>query len=220
MQPELRFHTIVVSATVVVMFGAIVFVQPLVQPLSTSVKVAGFVIAALASAGTYKSLAGLLDFVLRKWRWLREKLLGDTYLEGTWVGFFVGHGGDVRLFYEHFRQTLTSLVIQGNSYELDNTSHGDWVSVTANHDAANGRLLYAYTCNIISRSVQHEGIAVFNVRRPTPNAPADSLEGYSADLVDGHRSPSREIKVSTHFLDRKSAIEKAREFARSEGALK
>lgn len=219
MEPELRFHTIVVAVTVVVMFLAIVFLSPAIQPLSTSVKSLGAVIAMLASIGTYRGLAMMVSMLLRRSRWLREKLLGDYYLEGTWVGFFVGQADDVRFVVEHFRQSLTSIVIQGNSYSDDGRSHANWVTEATHFDARRGTLFYSYTCNILSRHVPHEGIALFNVQRPSTNESANSIEGYVADLVDGDRQPVREIKVSTEFLDRQTAIQKAREFAILEGVL-
>jgi hypothetical protein len=74
-------------------------------------------------------------------------------------------------------------------------------------------LIYSYRCEILARKVTHQGIAVFDFQRASASAAPHAMEGYSADLTDGVRTPSKEKKVSDTFLDNKQALEAARAFA-------
>lgn len=47
---------------------------------------------------------------------IKKKILGNYYLEGTWVGFFVGNSGKIRYICERFEQSLEGIIIQGSSY--------------------------------------------------------------------------------------------------------
>lgn len=202
-----------------VMFATITLLLPKLAPLGVTYKWLGSAIALVASAGVYHFLANVLSSILGRVRWLREKLYGEMYLEGTWVGYFKGHGGDIRLFVERYKQSLIALNIQGNSYTEQGAPHANWTSETAHFDSERGVLHYFSQTNILSRKGPEESVCRLNVQ-PDPNGgPPCSMEGYAADLVDGNRVGIRQIKASSYDLAWQAAIAEARALAENDGAL-
>jgi hypothetical protein len=195
---------------VAIMFAAISGLVPLLQGVSTKVTLLAGVTGMLASAGTYKILAGLLSTLLRRFPWVKRIFLGPYYMEGTWVGHFIGHAGDVRYVVETFEQELDSLCIRGYSFTADDVQHGQWTSEAAQIDTARGKLTYTYTCDILTRGVPHQGVGVFDLQRKSKTSPPHAILGYVADVVDGQRLPVKEVRISNTSLLPEDALGRAK----------
>jgi len=210
MSPETKFHSLVLGLIVPLMFGVVAYLIPFIQRATWLEVIGGAIAAFFASAGAYKLVAAGLVWLLRQSRWLKSKLLGSYYMEGTWVGYFIGRGGHVRYVIETFEQDLSSLIIRGASYSTDHQRHGQWVSEASFVDAHRGRLIYTYTCDILSRGVALQGVGTFQFERESERAAPYRIEGYVADLVDGRRLPVVEEKISSRVLPFADALLKAK----------
>src|SRR5215208_4704616 len=147
MTPETKFHSLVLGLTVTVMLSVILLLVPYIQEATVMQAFLGAVSALLLSSGIYRVIAMGLVELLRRSRWLKSKLLGPYYLEGTWVGYFEGHEGDIRYVVEVFEQDLSSLTIVGRSYTIDGRAHAQWASEAASLDVRHGRLI-TYTSSL------------------------------------------------------------------------
>ena len=171
----------------------------------------GFCFAGLISLGIYRFLTLFLLNIFRKSKWFKKYILGAYYLEGTWVGFFIGNENRIRYFVETFEQDLNSLVIRGKSFKDEGAYHGSWIAETSNIDIKLGKLSYNYTTDAIGNTFINPGIAIFNFERPSAQKPPNKLIGFSSDLYNPNKLKAMEIKISedTSF-ETENAIQEAK----------
>lgn len=216
MTPETRFHSLVVGCTVAVMFIVLSAVIPLLQsihlPLGIKISL-GPVIAFLTSAATYQTVTKALIALLRHSPWLKQKILGPFYVEGTWAGYLIDTDGKLYYVIERFEQELTSLVIKGSAYTATGEPVSRWQADATNINGQSGTLTYSYTCDPLDDGTVHQGLAVFDFKRHRSTAPPYAIEGYAADVLNGRRMPSNEKKASSLFLEDSAALEIAKSVA-------
>jgi|GEM_PF-920263 len=216
MSPEGRFHSLVVTITVSLMFlGTVVFL-PFIQASHLPGKIVAWQVALLASSGTYNLVAKGLKQLLRGVRKVKQWILGPSYLEGTWIGYFTDQHHCPYYVIEHFEQDLMNLIIRGVAYYENGETYAQWSSTTTNIDVHPGMLIYSYTCDVYQSKMSHQGIAVFNLWRNSVTKPPYRIEGYTADLVNNVRTSSREKKLSTDFIETQKALGEAKRFAEKE----
>ncbi len=207
MKPELKFHSACISLST-----AIVFLIWLGLTVTiTAYPWLAVVLSALISLGLYRALALVLLSLLRNVRVVKKFILGPYYMEGTWVGFFVGHDDSVRLIIEIFEQDLGSLVIRGQAFREDGSYHGSWIAENATFEPKRGRLSYYYEADVVGNSFINPGIARFDIQRAAPHRPAETMTGYSSDLFSPAKLLAFEEKVTDlTFLETKGAFEAAK----------
>lgn len=216
MTPEAKFHSTIVALVVPIMYFSLRAVLPHLPPAGASRTVGESVIALFASLGVYKLLAQVFMTSFRHFNAVKRWVLGPYYLEGTWVGYYTGSSGDVGYTVETIEQDLSTLVLKGASYSADGNLLARWETNSATVDPVKGTLTYAHICDVIGIAVPHQGIGVFDLRRPAANTPADEIEGYSADLTHGRRARSHEKKISDRGLKKTEAFPEAVNFARDQ----
>jgi hypothetical protein len=208
--PAANFHGLVSVVTVYLMYVATTHFGPAVKQALADSLVAGGAAAALAAFATYRLLSSGLLWLLRKSVWLRARILGSRFVHGTWVGFFVGHSGERRYVVEHFEQDLERLSISGRSYTQEAEAHAQWSTEAATVDADRGRLIYSYTCDVLTRTTTEQGVGVFQFEREAVDAAPTAIAGYVADLADGERKPVHQVKISNRLMPWSEAIREAR----------
>ena len=211
MTPERKFNSAVLSAMVFIVFLGVGFLAPRIQSIPFWQQAVAAVAAMLASAGTYGLIASFLSALIRKNRIVKKFTLGPYYMEGTWVGYFVGHAGDLRYVVEILEQELESLIIRGYSFAEDGRQHGQWTSEAAYVDIRLGKLTYMYTCDILTRGVPYQGIGVFDLQRPSASEPPTAIHGYVADLVDGQRLPVKESRIADYTMSLDQGVNEAKQ---------
>jgi hypothetical protein len=182
-----------------VMYAVIQHVMPLLAVPGEWAAYAKPIGALLLSAGIYKLLATLLLASARRLKFVKRHLLGPHYLQGTWVGRFDG-GGSTFYTVELFEQTLSSLQIRGSAFGPNDETYARWISVSTAVNAEKGSLTYTYDCHKSADHVSFQGIGLFLFERDDEASPPTRMNGYSADLIDGHRSDNSERKVSDDLL--------------------
>jgi len=197
------------GATVALMFSSLMWLQPYLAQLSTTYQLAGTAASALIAVGVYRLLAGGLLWLFKKSRWLRKKILGNGFLEGTWVGHYL-HGTEHRFTIEHIDQTSGVTVIRGREFGNDGRTRASWSSDTVSIDLARMQLVYAYTCKVFERKHVQQGLGVFSMVSEVSGEPANKLDGYAVDLIDGDPDPNTEFKILDKEMKDEDAISKAR----------
>src|SRR6185369_8187169 len=139
-----RLAQLALGFTVTLMFSALLWVQPYVKVWSATYQIAGSVAAGLASVGIYRLLAGALLWLFRRWRLLRRLMLGESFLEGTWVGHYI-HQDQHRFTVEHIDQSSGDTIIRGREFNAAGATRANWASDTVSIDVIRMQLIYAYT---------------------------------------------------------------------------
>jgi len=169
------------------------------------------IIAAILSAtGLYSILSVFLNYLFNRVKLLKRILLGDKYLEGTWVGVFEGKSGQKRYLVEIFKQSLERLQITGESFDENGNVLGRWNSETTSIDNIKAVLIYSYQCDLLARKESYHGMAKFNIHQEEKSKVPNVLRGYSTDLIDGKRQNAFESKLSNNELDVTNAFERAK----------
>jgi hypothetical protein len=209
MSPVAKFNALLASTTVSIMFFVIVALAPILRGASDYVPFLGVVAGFLVSAGTYRILAIVLRWMMGRSHRVRALVLGPSYMYGTWIGWFRGHSGELRLMVEHFNQDLDSLVITGHSFHLDGSDHGQWHSDAVSLDAPTGRLTFTYAFDTFSRSRSLAGVHNSLFERKSPSEPPYAYKGLAHDLNDTTRIGVYSEKLSNDFISSKDAFASA-----------
>jgi len=213
MNPLERFHSLVTAATVVIMFGVLVFLPRFTDGHAVTALMAP-IIALLGSPCIYRALSWSLALTLKRLRLLRSCLLGPSYIEGTWVGYNLISHEELHLVVEIVDQDLNNVTLKGESYDVEGQFLARWHSVSVGLDVTNARLIYAYSCDSVQpREKVIKGIAEFDLYRKSKFSRMTEMRGLVADLRTYARKEAIEVKVSNSPLDHLEAIKLAKSYA-------
>lgn len=208
MNPELRFHSIVIGITTGLVFLIWLFFNRLIVVYP----VTAVVLSGLISIGIYKAVAMLLLSLFRNIQIVKKFILGPEFMEGIWAGFFIGHKSNVRLVVETFEQDLNRTVIRGRVYDDNGNYRGSTIAEDATIDVIRAKLTYHYQADPIGTTFINQGIACFDLERSHPNKSPVSIVGFSSDLFNPQKLLAFEDKISDKKnLDKDELIEKAKE---------
>ncbi len=207
MNPELKFHSFIISVTTALVF--LVWIS--LNKIITDYPFFSVILSGLISLGIYRSLTLLVITLLKKYKVIKKFFLGPRYMEGTWIGFFVGNKNQIRYFIEIFEQDLSRTVIRGRVFRDDGVYHGSWIAEDATIDPIRGKLSYRYETDAIGNTFVNPGIASFSLERTASHKPPIRLIGFSSDLFNPHKLMAIEEKESDKLLlDSEIALEKAK----------
>ncbi len=209
MNPELKFHSLIVSGSTLVVFTA----WSQLATLVANYPAISVITASLVSIGIYRLLTIVLLAAFRKSSWVKKFILGPSYMEGTWIGFFIGHDEKTRFFIEAFEQDLSGLVIRGKGFRENGEYHGSWISDNTEINARQGKLTYTYEADVIGNSHINPGLAAFSFERKSKDLPPHSMIGFSSDIFNPKKLKSFEKKISSDTSVKiDDALVQAREF--------
>jgi hypothetical protein len=187
-----RFQSIVLSVTTLIVFyiwfkvGAMILINPYLKIIATS----------LISLSVYNYVASFFLLLFRKSMRIRKYFLGAQFVEGTWVGFYIGLQGNVRYTIEHIEQDFETIIVRGTAYNEMQRFHTSWISSPANVDVVKGEMNYMYELKGIQENMIGTGVAFFSFGRQDQYTAPRTLRGFSADLHHaGQRVRSLEYKI-------------------------
>lgn len=208
MKPLVKLNSIAfaISTSVVFSLWQILLKSQGTNPLIITI------VGVIVSLGLYRITANFIILLIQESTWIKRKFLGPQFLEGTWVGFYIGPSGNQRYLIEKFEQEIDSLVIRGKSFDENLNYHSSWTSSSVNIDVNNGRITYMYELTPLKEIKNNNGICVFNFERDNQYSKPKGLEGFSADIHIGSKVKAKEIKVSDYCkFQENEALEKAKE---------
>lgn len=212
MTPSIKLHSITFGVATALVFTLWSKLFELSQ-LNATVKI---VLGALISLGLYRLIATGLIYLVKTSTAVKKLFLGTYFMEGTWVGFYIGQSGSPRFIIERFEQEIDTLTIRGKSYNEASEYHNEWVAAHVNIDTLHARISYMYECMNIHENTNKNGIAVFNFDRRNQYSSPHRLTGYSADLNIGRRIKALEIKMSDlGKVTEEEALQKAKDIYNS-----
>lgn len=204
-----KISAISVTATSTIIFFGVVFLAPLLSSASGGQQFGSIIVTALTSLGLYKLLSSAMYSLFAKFQKLRKFLLGDAFLEGTWVGHWKHDGKHVYTI-ETISQKDGETQISGRQIGEDGQTQANWSSESSVVDLRRKRLIYVYSCDVYRTSHQQNGIGVFSIIKEDENESPNILDGYAVDMIDGDKDPNREHKINDGIVSMDKAIEQAK----------
>lgn len=209
MKPYNTYRSIVFTLTTAFIF----FFWDLISKIVQMNAVYGILLGGLISLGAYRLLLKVVEFTLLKIPLFKRLAFGDTYLEGVWIGCYIGFEDQPRLYIECFEQSFEGLVVRGRCYTLDYQFKGVWVSEKVIIDHDKGRLSYTYETDMVNSSHKNQGLAVFNFYRDKKDAAPYKMIGFSSDIYSPSKIKSIEVKTDyKKEMDDMILLEKAKAF--------
>lgn len=193
MKPILRFNSIIIGLTTIVVFFGWLNLKDVINAHPGL----GLLAAGLISIGTYRVFFNLLSFLVKHIFWIKQLIFSAYYLEGTWVGYYISQDGRPRFFIEQFEQSIDNMVIRGKSYEQQGEYHGSWIAENPNMNIFTGQLTYQYTANTLINTHINPGLAMFNLERNNSNTPPHMMLGFTSDVYNPNKIRAIEIKISS-----------------------
>lgn len=194
MKPILKFNTVVVGLSTLVMFGIwnLILLIPNVSVMLRSLTV---LISFVTSFGCYQVLVQLFDVLFDHFAPFRKFILGPYNVEGIWVGFSVGIQNDVRFYYEKFSQELDSIYINGQSFTENGGYHGSWVIRNPMIDINAGEMTYCFEADAIKNTFSNPGFGKFAFIRENKETAPTALRGYTSYVYNTNKLLGFELKL-------------------------
>lgn len=212
MTPLAKFNSIIVTATTMIMYMLWLGIEKIDDAYIERYWLLLILVAALTSLGFYRFLTTILEILFKKIKLIKKFILGDRYLEGTWVGVYVGLGGNIRYIFETYEQSLEDVLISGYSYKDNKTVHGKWKAINPIIDCRSKKIIYYYETDMISNSHINQGFASFTMEKTEKGKYYDKMQGFSSDLYCAEKIYAIEEKISEDFWsDRDKILAKAEE---------
>jgi hypothetical protein len=137
------------------------------------------VVETFFSFGFFVMIVKILTYSADKWKWLKKLFLRSLYIEGVWVGFYVGRN-EIVLVIQLMRQTSDAILITGQSFYYNDGKpifRGLWESISMSLNPVNLSLNGVYCADKdegISKGFLNEQF-VINGKKPP-----DTFCGYMA----------------------------------------
>jgi hypothetical protein len=192
MYPIIKLHSIVLGLTTLIVF----YLWEIVSSLAIKYPDLKIPVAAIISIGLYQTILTIIKFVFMRIRFIKKLIFGSSYLEGIWIGFFIGKSDKERFFIETFEQDFNSITIRGQGYRDSEGYYGSWTSQNVHFDVRKGSISYMYETDAIKNSFINPGLAIFTIDRKSINSPPHRLKGFSSDLYHPKKLKSLERKIS------------------------
>lgn len=194
MKPILKFNTLVVGLSTLVMFGIwnLILLIPNESTLFRSLTV---LISFVTSFGCYQLLVQIFDFLFDHVSFFRRFILGPYNVEGVWVGFSVGTQNDVRFYYEKFSQELDEIYINGQSFTENGGYHGSWFIRNPMIDIDAGEMTYCFEADSIKNTFSNPGFGKFAFIRKDKETAPTALRGYTSYVYNTNKLFGFEVKL-------------------------
>jgi hypothetical protein len=170
MSPERRFHAFVLAVTVAIMATALTYAP------KGEYKILEIIVAVLTGTGVREMLLRTIEHLLEHWHGLKAFVLGSSFVEGKWVGFYVEEGRPI-LIIETVRQEWSAVFANGRAFEIDGREFGLWESVGAVVDGNRGIIQGVYSGHF--QPGHYDSIVSFQLEGKVPR----KMFGYVSDIV-------------------------------------
>ena len=200
-----KITAIAIAITTICIFG----LWQIAVPYSIKYEWLKPIIAAAFSYGIYSFLIVTLGRYLPNVKFIKRWLFGRDYLDGVWVGAYVGCTLEPRVFYEEYDQQFETVTVRGRSFLLDGTPHATWTSTSFNISHEHDKIFFTYSAQSFTAEPSGNGYAQFTPVLDNKGRFIRELRGFSFDLHNGIMIPALEKKLDKKS-DEKSLIESAK----------
>lgn len=148
----------------------------------------------MSAYGTYKIVYKIIGFIINFFNKLKKIVLGKYYLDGIWIGVYLGVDNKPTYYIENYYQDWEKIIVKGRCYNTDYSYKGSWDSKNVIMDIDNNKLVYNHATEMINNNFVNIGESTFDIIREHDGKNASKLIGYSKDIFGNNKFKSVEIK--------------------------
>ncbi len=152
------------------------------------------IITGLMSYGIYRLIFLGVSWLLPQIKILKKWLFGKEYIEGNWVGAYIGASGVPKIFYEKHEQTYDATIIKGYSFLLDKTAHTSWINTSFSINKEY-EIFFTYKTQSFTETSSGTGYTQARAKFDKKNKYIIEFNGFFYDLHIGKQIPIIETKV-------------------------
>ena len=187
MSAERRFHAAIVAVTIAAMSAGLLFVIPMIPG---DLKIVEVLISILTGMGLRELLIGAINLALARSTHLKKAILGRSYIEGVWAGYYTTPNG-YRLTIVIVRQDWSTVTLSGRAYDSKKRLYGQWRSLTATIEDAQGVLHTIFTGDLASG--HYESVVTLQFGKEDPPR---SMTGLIVDSVAADKAGHAWIRLA------------------------
>jgi len=169
------------------------------------------VLASVFSYTIYKFFIRILRVLFNCSDLIKKIMLGNKFLHGNWVGYYIGESGNIRYVHEEITQTYDEIIISGKAYDKEGNVNSRWDSESVNLNEKMNKLVYTYNVEGKNNNDDGTGIVKFSFSRRDILGPK-ILQGFYIDLQYGERREIYEKKINIKTITREIIIDEAKNF--------
>jgi len=183
----------------------------LIKDIDTVCIILKVALSGFLSYGVYRLVFLGISWLLPQISFVKKWLYGKAYLDGTWIGAYLGASGKPRIFYEKYEQNYNSTLIKGYSFLLDKTPHTNWNNTSFSINLSEKVLFFTYSTKSFTETTSGNGYGQFSIVYDIDKKYPVELQGFSYDLHNRKQIPAIEQKLEDNLSNDK-IIEKALAF--------
>lgn len=151
-------------------------------------------VTAIISASFYNFIYKILLLSCQRLHPLKKWLLGRSYIEGLWIGYYTSNGV-YTYYYEFFEQTLESTSIKGTGVDKDNNCIGTWTILHPYINVDDSKMTYYYEMDELCSPDVTLGYAKATIHWDKGQN-ACKLTGFAVDSFSAQKEGFVSIKVN------------------------
>lgn len=155
-----------------------------------------WIIGFVSSVGVYRSIVFLFHSSLKAFEPIKKFFLGNEYLNGIWLGYYIDTKGEKKYIVEYYEQDIDTIQIRGYSYNENLELHASWTSTSIAIDVIKGKIFYTYSINGFADNINYIGYAEFDFERKKYCKYPLIMHGFSTEIQIAKRVISYEEKLT------------------------
>ena len=187
------FFTSIFVFTIWVLIGGSIYVDGADQKIYT------VLLGIVFSYGFFGLFTNIILLLLNKSTKIRKIVLGPTYFEGTWVGYYMATENTPVIFFQIIQQSIDDINITTEAYHIDRRYRCSWWSVSK--VSADPRTLKLYYMYEIDKMVDENEITIgifnsnFLVNKKWGISNPCRINGYAFNLHSKEKVRVQQIKL-------------------------
>ncbi|GHU44323.1 hypothetical protein FACS1894111_11400 [Clostridia bacterium] len=202
-----KINSISVTATAVIVFVTWKIIDDIdlsiIQNKSLQFIVKIFIEAVFAT-GFFNLVIEGVTYLSNKVNWLKKIVLGSSYIDGVWVGFYrrsrkEGDPLEPIIFYERVEQTVNLVSFTGRAcYLKDWSFRSRYTGESVTFYNENSTIVYIFNANIPD-AMQVTAFGNFTVDRFTKDSAPYRMEGYCLNIGESCWQKYVKVKLSDDY---------------------
>ncbi len=131
---------------------------------------------------------------------IKVRLLGSSFIEGTWAGYVQGGENGGFFIVETYDQSYTAITATGTRFTRLGEIHSRWESKSVNLNRKTHTLVQENACTLPRSAQIFSETAFYSLRIETMGKPPKRMEGFMVDARTRKRRTIREEKASDGIL--------------------
>lgn len=151
----------------------------------------------------------VLKNIFSKCEWLKKLIFAESYINGIWIGWYIGYSEKKRYYIERIYQNIDGVLIKGIAFDADTLKENSkWTSTSLEIDTEKKWYFFSYDSQSSSGKENCNGCGKMDFFTTSNKKNPNEMTGYTIDiqLADKNRILSKEIKISDNTSEYNNEI--------------